>query len=426
MNAALYKEIQCICREKGWTKTDLAQESGIHISEISRIFNHKRSLTLKYLDAISEAIGLEEGTLYSYFVEECFNEEWVLDKRKTVQFLFKCFTNGYEEHCQNLLQIMTTEKSDSARTIYLHYIFFVAEELFKVGKEEKALTLYNLIIENYSKDMLEQLAISYFRRFYILRMTESGQHALTYVLEYLFCMPKKIRIEAYLWITAFYYRRENWEEVLYYSERLKKLVKGGEYCGRALMYKSFALARLGGSLEEIIELTEQYAQVNDYFADLARGNRFASYLDYGYLEYVDQYLTWLEDREDVYVGLPKVIEAYIQLNRLDDAKRILDLYQHTIDELSVNGETWLKQKVSLEFRYAHALYWCESLQVQKGLDELLDVAYTANQIGNLERFNKCLRIYWRFKNHANSDQINKYIQLLSINGIKEGSTRNFI
>ncbi|MFF2877566.1 helix-turn-helix domain-containing protein [Gottfriedia sp. NPDC057991] len=425
MNVALFKEIQCICLEKGWTKTDLAQKSGIHISEISRIFNHKRSLTLKYLDAISEAIGLEEGALYSYFYEECFNEEQILDKRKSVQFLFKCFTNGYEEHCQNLLQVMTTEKSVTIQIDYMNYIFFVAEELFKAGKEEKALFLYEIIIKCDSKDVLELLAISYYRRFYILRMTEDGHHALTYVLEYLYCMPKKVRMEAYLWISAFYYRREQWDEVLYYAERLRKMVKDGEYYGRALMYKSFALARLGGSLEEILELIEQYAGVNDYFADIAKGNRLASYLDYGQLEYVDQYLSWLENREDVYVGLPKVLEAFIRLNRLDDAKRILDLYHHTIEELIIDAEPWLKQKVHLDFRYAYAFYQCESLQLPNGLNELLDVAYTANQIGNLERFNKCLLIYWRYKDYATSDQINKYIQLLSINGIKESSLRNF-
>jgi len=418
MNAALFEEIQCICWENGWTKTDLAHRSGIHISEISRILNHKRSLTLKYLDAITKAIGLEEGALYSHFTEECFNEEKILNKHKSVQFLFKCFMNGYEEQCQNLIQIMTTEKLD-IRTDYLNYIFFVAEELFKVGNEEKALILYEVMIKNDCKENLEQLAISYFRRFYILRMTENGQNALTHVLEYLFCLPKKVRMDAYLWIAAFYYRREKWEEVLYYVERLRKLIKSGEYYGRALMYKSFALARLGSSLEEIIEITEQYAQVNDHFADLAIGNRFASYLDYGQLEYVDQYLNWLEDREDVYVGLPKVLEAFIHLNRLDDAKKILVLYKHTIDELAVDVEPWIKQKMHLDFRYAYAFYQCESLQLPNGLDELLDVAFTANKIGNLERFNKCLLIYWRYKQHATSEQINKYIQLLSINGIKD-------
>ncbi|MFB7140380.1 helix-turn-helix domain-containing protein [Gottfriedia sp. NPDC056225] len=425
MNAALYKEIEWICLEKGWTKTDLAQRSGIHISEISRLFNHKRSVTLKYLDAITEAIELEEGALYSYFAEECFNEEQLLDKRKSVQFLFKCFLKGYEEHCEKLLQIMTTEKSDTARTNYLNYIFFVAEELFKAGEEEKAMLLYEIIIENDSKNSMELLAISYFRRFYILRMTDDAQHALTDVLEYLFCMPKKVIKEAYLWIVAFYYWRERWEEVLYYAERLRKLVKDGEYYGRALMYKSFALARLGGTLEEIVELTDCYAQVNDYFADLAIGNRLASYLDFGYLEYVDQYLTWLEDREDVHIGLPKVLEAYIHLNRLEDAKKILDLYKHKINELDESVESWLKQKVYLEFRYAYALFQCESLQFPNGLDELLDVAYVANQIGNLERFNKCLLVYWRYKHHATSNQINKYIQLLSINGMKESSSSNF-
>jgi hypothetical protein len=47
------------------------------------------------------------------------------------------------------------------------------------------------------------------------------------------------------------------------------------------------------------------------------------------------------------------------------------------------------------------------------------VANTANQIGNIERFKKCLLIYWRYRHHATDDQRNKYIQLLGINEHEE-------
>jgi hypothetical protein len=338
----------------------------------------------------------------------------VLDKRRSVQFLYKCITRGYEKQCSDLLITMIAEKSDTIRSIYLTYIFSVAEKLFKAKKVEKALPLYELIIEHEPNDCTEQLAISYFRRFYIVRMTENGQYALPYVLEHLVCMPKEVRMEAYLWITAFYYRREQWEEVLYYAERLEGMAKEGEYYARALMYKSFALARLGGSIEEVLALTAQYAQVNDYFADIATGNRFAAFLDFGQLEYADEYLTWLEDREDLYVGLPKVLEAYVHLNRLEDAKQLLDWYKHIIDDSAVKNDLWLERKLDLDFRYAQALYQCETLLLPEGLNELLDVAYASNQIGNVERFKKCLLIYWEYRHHATFEQMDKYIQLLSI------------
>jgi len=414
MNTALYQKIQHSMKEKNWKKIDLSKNSGIHISDISRIFNHKQALSLKHLDAMTKAFGLEAGSLYPYYTEECFNEDRRLDKRRSIQFLYKCITYGYEKQCSDLLQTMKTEKSDSIRADYLTYIFLVAEKLFKAKNEAKSLFLYELIIDYDLDDCSEQLATSYFRRFYIVRVTENGKHALPYVLEHLVCMPREVRMDAYLWITAFYYRREQWGEVLYYAERLENMVKEGEYYARALMYKSFALARLGGSLEEVLALTAQYAQVNDYFADIAAGNRFAAFLDYGQLEYADEYLAWLEDREDLYVGLPKMLEAYVHLNRLEDAKQLLDWYKHIIDDSAVKNDLWLEQKMDLDFRYAQALYQCETLLLPEGLNELLDVAYESNQIGNVERFKKCLLIYWEYRHHATFEQMDKYIQLLSI------------
>lgn len=419
MNVALFQKIQHLMKEKNWKKIDLAKRSGTHISDISRIFNHKQALSLKHLDAITKALGLAEGSLYPYYAEECFNENKRLDKRRSVQFLYKCITHGYEKQYSDLLLTMTVEKSDTIRTNYLNYVFSVAEKLFKAKKEEKALPLYELIIDHEPNDSSEQLATSYFRRFYIVRMNENGQHALPYVLEHLVYMPSEVRMEAYLWITAFYYRREQWGEVLYYAERLEKMVQKGEYFARALMYKSFALARLGGSLEEVLALIAQYAQVNDYFADIAAGNRFAAFLDFGKLEYAGEYHAWLEDREDMYVGLPKVLEAYVHLNQLEDAKRLLD--KHSIDDMVVKNDIWLMQKMYLDFRYAHALYKCETLLLPEGLNELLNVAYAANQIGNLERFKKCLLIYWKYRHHSTPDQRNKYIQLLSMKECEESS-----
>jgi transcriptional regulator with XRE-family HTH domain len=425
MNAALFQEIQDFMKEAGWRKIDLAQRSGIHMSDISRIFNHKQPLSLKHMDAITNALGLVEGFLYPFYVEECFNEHKLLDKRRSVQFLYKCITLGYENQKRDLLLTMVAETSHSVRTTYLTYIFSVAEKLFKANKEEKALPLYELIVENESNDFSEQLATSYFRRFYIVRLTENAQMALTHVLEHLMCLPREVRMEAYLWITAYYYRREQWKEVLYYAERLESMVKEGEYYARALMYRSFALARLGGSLEEVLAVTAKYALVNEYFAEIAAGNRFAAYLDFGYLEYADEYLTWLEEREDTYVGLPKVLEAFVHLNRLEDANRLLNWYKHIIDDLAVGGEQWLKEKVHLDFRYAHALYQCETLSLPEGLDELLNVANKANQIGNVERFKKCLLVYWKYRHHATPDQKNKYIQLLSLKECGEIPSRSY-
>jgi transcriptional regulator with XRE-family HTH domain len=418
MNVALFQEIQVYMQLKKWNKTQLSKKSGIHISEISRILNNKQPLSLQNLDAITNAFGLSEGSLYTYYVEECLNEGNRIDKRRSIQFLYKCAAEGRKKHYSNLMDLMLEENSKTFRKKNLLYIFSVAEELFQAGKGEQALPLYEVIIENDSDRFSENAAISYFRRFYIVRMTDKGQHALAHVLDQLAYMPIDIRKEAYLWIMADYYRCENWKKVLFYAEKLKQLAAEGEYYGRALMYKSFALTRLGASLEEILDLIAEYAHVNEFFSDIAAGNRYVALLDFGKLEYVDEYLSWLETRDDIYAGLPRILESYVRLDRLEDAKKLIERFKHVINDMAMSKEPWLKEKMYWDFRYAHALLQCKSNQIEKGLIELLEVAALSNSIGNIERFKKCLLAFWQYRFFAAPHHEEKYTQLLSTGDIQ--------
>ena len=52
--------------------------------------------------------------------------------------------------------------------------------------------LYEVLIENESNRFKEIVAISYFRRFFIVKETEKGQLALAQLLEHLAYMPLDI------------------------------------------------------------------------------------------------------------------------------------------------------------------------------------------------------------------------------------------
>jgi transcriptional regulator with XRE-family HTH domain len=418
MNVDLFQEIIKYMQLKKWNKTELSKKSGIHISEISRILNHRQPLSIQNLDTITNAFGISEDSLYQYYVKECLNELNRVDKRRSKQFIYKCAANGYERYYNELINIMLEENSKTVRKKNLIYIFSVAEELYHAGKGEQALPLYEVVIENESDRFSEKVAVSYFRRFYIVRMTDKGQHALTHLLDQLAHLPVDNRKEAYMWIMADYYRREDWEQVLNYATKLKQIATEGEYYGRALMYKAFALARLGASLEEVLDLIEQYAQVNEFFEDISVGNRYVALLDFGRLEYADEYLSWLEKREDLFVGLPRILETYVQLNRLIDAKRLIKRYKHVIDDMAVSKEPWLKEKMNLDFRYAQALFQCKCNQIENGLMELLEVAEVSNKIGNIDRFKKCLLAIWKYRFFVRPQHEEKYNQLLSTGQIK--------
>ncbi|MEH7378159.1 MULTISPECIES: helix-turn-helix domain-containing protein [Bacillaceae] len=419
MNAILFHEILHCMDEKRWNRTDLAKYSGIHLSEISRILNHKQSLSLQNLDSISDALGLSEGTLYPYYIDECFNESRYLDKRKSEQFLYKCADLRMDKQLNSIFNSVLEERSKSIRSKNISMIFSVAEQLFNEGKERKALLLYDVIIENMPDHFSEEVAISYYRRFYIVRLTEEGQYALGHVLEHIAYMPKEFQIQSYFWITATFHTLREWKKSQYYAHRLEKLASDGEYYGRALLYQSFTLKCLGGSLEDVMNLIDRYAQVNEYYDDLAVGNRFVAYLDFDQLDYVDDYLNWLEGRDDIFAGLPRVLEAYVRLNRLEDAERLLDKYKHIIIEMASCNEPSFKQQLYLRFRYAFALYLFACNRFSEGLFEVLEVAFTAKKIGIAERFKQCLQIYWKYRDYVTSKHEGMYMNLLNVDNMSK-------
>ncbi|MGM0854736.1 MAG: helix-turn-helix domain-containing protein [Bacillota bacterium] len=410
MNAILFEKIYHRMQEMNLSRTDLALQSSIHLSEISRILNHKQSLSLNNLDSITDVLGLKEGALYPYYVEECFNESRILDKRKCEQFLYKCVVMGYEEQLHFIFDEVLEERSKTIRNKSFVHIFSVAEQLFEKEKEEKSLPLFEFIIENMPDHFSEEVAISYFRRFYIVRYTEEGQYALGHVLEHIAYMPEKFQILSYLWITATFYVRREWKKTLYYAKKLEKVAKEGEHYGRALLYQSLALPCLGSSLEEVLSFINRYEQVNEYYADIAIGNRYCAFLDFNHLEYVDEYLDWLEARDDIFAGLPRVMEAYVQLHRLEDAERLLNKYRHIIQDWAASNEPYQQQKY-LHFRYTYASYYFARKRFSEGLYELLDVAYAANKIGISERFSQCLLIYWEYREYATVEHQEMYRKL---------------
>ncbi|MGG0175788.1 helix-turn-helix domain-containing protein [Gottfriedia acidiceleris] len=399
-------------KENKMSRTDLANLSGIHLSDISRILKNKQSLSFNNLDIITESLGFDEGDLYFYYIEECFNESRNLDKRKSEQFLYNCAAKGFDAQLLSLFSLILEERSKSIRNKSLSFIFTVAEKLFIEGKELESLPLYKVIIENMPDQFSEEVAISHFRRFYILRFTEEGQYALEQALEHIAYLPKDIQFQAYVRITATLYIRREWKKTLYYACVLEKMAEEEEHYGTALLYQSFALRCLGSSLTDVLALIDRYARVNDYFADIAIGNRLVAYLDFGHLDYVDEYFNWLKDREDFFAGIPRVLDAYVKLSRLEDAKQLIKGHYNKIEEMATNSDYSFKKQMFLRFRYTYALFLFECNRYTEGFDVLLDVASKFRKVRMIDRFKQCLIVYWKNRDNISTKHEEIYLRLL--------------
>ncbi|PGS49633.1 helix-turn-helix transcriptional regulator [Bacillus sp. AFS041924] len=412
MNDFLLYEFNKLMKKNEWNLKELARKSDIHYSDMSRIFNNKKALSLHYLDAITEAFKLPKGTFYKGYVNLCFNERNLLDKRRSDAFIYECAKNGFKSELSFILSVMIEENSKATRSKYFQNLFYIAEQLFLEGKEQEALPLYELIIEHMPNSATEEVAISYFRKFYMTRLTNEGSLVLVRIIEYISYMPPKFQELTILWITATYYMLKNWDEVLHYAKRLEKMAKSKEHVGRALMYQAFSLTRLDGKLEEVLNLIGKYEKINAYYADIAVGNRYVAHIDFGNLYVVDSYYKWLRDRADFYVGIPRILESYVKLGRLEEAEKFIEKYNDQIVEIR-NSSDLFKQHLYLDYCYAFGLLKCETNKVNEGLDEILNVALKVKDSEIHERFQKCLLTIWHYRNSLNKELEEKYIRILS-------------
>lgn len=414
MNEILTYDFQKLMVEKKISRIELSRRSGIHISDISRVFNNKKPLSLHYLDAITKAFDLQEGAFYSKFTELCFNDKRYLDKRRSVAFIYKCSIKGFKKELSFMISEMLEEKSKTIRSKNLQNLFLIAEKLFLEGFENEALPLYEVIINHMPDHSSEEVAISYFRKFYMIRFTKEGQSALIHALEYVSYMPEEFQELTIFWITATYYMLKQWDEVLHYAKRLEKMAQSEDFYGRALIYQGFALTRLDSSLDEVLAIIDRYEKIDDYYAEISVGNRYVTLIVFGKLAYVDDYYNWLKNRDDVYAGLARVIETYVKLGRLDDATNVIARHQNEIDDMSKSSNLF-KQHLYLDYCYAHALLKCETNSFNEGLNELIDVAMKVKNSGIHEKFKQCLLAIWQYREYLTPPLEEKYLNLLTTN-----------
>ncbi|XRG78695.1 hypothetical protein V5E38_23670 [Rossellomorea sp. GAMAL-10_SWC] len=130
---------------------------------------------------------------------------------------------------------------------------------------------------------------------------------------------------------------------------------------------------------------------------------------------MDQCLSWYKESDYFYIALPLIIEGYVKVGRLEEAKELLNHSQHLFIDFPTTKEPRRKIELYLylHFHYAQALYQCAQNEFEEGLQELLYVVNKAYKLGNLKRFKQCLQIFWKYKNHTTNEIENKFMELLA-------------
>jgi hypothetical protein len=408
MKFELRQSIQRHMWKRGWKKTDLANAANLYPSDLSNFMNGNgtRSFPIAALDAITAALELPIAEFYPLYFGECCAKGKIV-KHRCEEFLYRCAELRLHDFVEKLIAAMLAESKSHLQTIYS-----VAKRLFAEEKAEEALPLVNAVIENESNRFSERLAACYFYRFFVVRNRgmDYANHALVQMLEYLAYMPHEIQLEAYLRIITFYNAREDWEFVWEYAKKLEEIAKEGVFYGEALLYQSFAL-RETGKYEEALRVTDRYAQVNDYFAELAAGNRLLLFIQAGQTSYIDELISLWDAKGKVYLALSKILEAYVKTGELEKAGQFLLRFAQDVKKLEAAPNP-LMAKLLLRFRQIHAVYHFQIGNIEKGIDETIEAIRLADELGNTERFKDSLWLYWQYHQYTSARQKAKYEQML--------------
>lgn len=384
---------------RSWKNSDLAAKANLYPSDLSNFMNihGTRTFPIEALDSITEALGLPVGELYPLYFGECLSKGKII-KHRCEEFLYRCIVQNFHQISEQLLSALLTENKSN-----VDVIFTVVKKLFE-ERFEAALPLIDTIIEHDPHRSAQRLATCYFYRFFIVRDKgmEQGYQALVQMLEFLVFMPVEIQMEAYLRIITFFNAKEDWEFVREYGKKLEELAGTGKYYGEALLYQSFA-AREMGKFEEALELTEKYAKVSDYYADLAEGNRLYIFIHSGKAEYIDQLISFKKKRSGAFVAIPTFVEGYVKAGQFEKIQPTLEDFSEDLKILKEAKNPFVANLL-LRFRYFYAIYQFMTGNYEEGMKETFEAAKLASQLENRERLKDCLLLYHEYNDTISTDE----------------------
>ncbi|MFD1887335.1 DNA-binding protein [Paenibacillus wenxiniae] len=445
-------EIEKGIRQRGHSLSSFGKLAGINRGIISGILNGNppKSISIRQLDLMAEALGHEEGWMYEYYVDECFINEKA-DWRRIKAFLLRCTEIGRYDCIQAVLDRLMEDLSNTVS------VFGLAEELYEEGKVKEAIPFYECVIENEKHQHSERLAISHYRVFRasIGENTEASFRAVIRFEPYKNRLPENFMLDALLQLANVYYLIQEWRMMEYCADELRSLLstvyKMSEnskksdiqwptstdrhpvvYYGQSYLLKSVALENLGkyeeaktyilgyADLSWFPDLNEVglrevakfkvLAEANTHNLDLLMGNttklnEYVEFLDRYPNEILASMITIIDSANKYNLNIDSILQKF----SLDPDSPIN--FDHGYYHKSAHMiHTWIIQ-------YKLALYHFFKKRYAVSIGFILRSIEMSIQIENKPKILDCVSLFEQLKEYATDSQLNAYHQL--IKGVNE-------
>ncbi|MEW4372024.1 DNA-binding protein [Paenibacillus kandeliae] len=443
-------EIEKGIRQKGHSLSSFGKLAGINRGIISGILNGNppKSISIRQLDLMAEALGHEEGWMYEYYVDECFINEKA-DWRRIKAFLMRCTEIGRYDCIQAVLDRLMEDLSNTVS------VFGLAEELYEDGKVKESIPFYECVIENEKHQHSERLAIAHYRVFRasIGENTEQNFRAAVRFEPFRDRLPEHFMLDGLLALANLYYVLENWyylerygDELniisqAIYTERQKKFKETGfyeplqaerrlvVYYGQSYVIKSIALEYLG-RYEEAKDYVTKYADLSWFeeldevglkevakFKSFATANMNNLNLLLGDTSKLDAYVSFLLDNpNEILPSLCVILQAANENNFSID--NILDKLYSKISLDQDYYEVTASLNRYIDLYYQLAIYHYKKSSYGEAIDNTIESLRLSIKISNKSKILDRILIFEQLRKFATDEHLNHY------NTIIEEATAN--
>ncbi|ADM69365.1 hypothetical protein GMA19_01538 [Paenibacillus polymyxa E681] len=162
-------ELDRYLQQEGLSLSQFGQIAGMNRGMVSAIVTGNKSMSIKQLDLITEAMSLPEGYFYDLFIEN-FIIDHPPNMRRIEPFLYRCAELGKLDAIRRVVRAIMDN------LLYSPKLFEIAEGLLAQGRLEAALILYEGVAEAERYQHSERLAICQYRIFKIQISDDQSQN----------------------------------------------------------------------------------------------------------------------------------------------------------------------------------------------------------------------------------------------------------
>ncbi len=389
-------------------------------SNLSAALSGKRNFTLTMLDAITEALGLERGALYTYFVPECFDRYGNLRPKKTVEFILQCYRLDLQIVVDRLEEELIAFGKKNA-----DILFALAKQLNETGMNQEALTYYHAVVELERGQLpeSERWLISLCRVFHILRegkhpdTYEAAIHLQTYlrdlsvqVEQEQLANVQELKIEAYRSLLSYYLELEKWEKVIETSTEYLRFVREDHrdhLYKEAIMMKCEAYSQLQQH-ELAIKAAEEYlleqrpgkAEMEVYFQLL----RYREKTGKGEVPSISGYVAWVR-RNPSYLlpSLPHLLEVCLEKQRWRDLEQMLSSLEIPTALAPNEAGMFRTERIFLRVQRVLALYFLQTNNMAEASKRLLTAMELAVCQQAHQELIACVLLYHQFSDETKNE-----------------------